>query len=222
MPWLSVSWEGEDVRRELATNLEVQGIPTFVVLGPDNAVITAEGRAELAEDPEAERFPWRPQSVEVLAERHMARLQESPCLVLFTDGETTSSSLDATCYSPWPRSTCGSTRRRGVSPLQFFVAGEVSAGRRMKCPTREDFACLEDAFSPGGHPGPRATSSSGRRRGSPPPTVHNFGTQCIATGNSHRCPLDSCKECYKQHELNANFFLRRSTMTLLLATLCVH
>ncbi|KAG7158622.1 Nucleoredoxin-like [Homarus americanus] len=84
MPWLSMAWEEKDARHELASSLEVKGIPTLVILGPDNSIITIDGRTELSEDPEVERFPWRPQSVEVLAERHMSRLQESPCLVLFT------------------------------------------------------------------------------------------------------------------------------------------
>lgn len=139
MPWLSVSWEGEDVRRELATNLEVQGIPTFVVLGPDNTVITAEGRAELAEDPEAERFPWRPQSVEVLAERHMARLQESPCLVLFTDGETTELQFGRDVLLPVAEEYLLEHAQEGSLTLQFFVAGEDEVSDSVR-----DFACLED------------------------------------------------------------------------------
>ncbi|XP_047473815.1 nucleoredoxin-like [Penaeus chinensis] len=139
MPWLSVAWECEDVRRELATNLEVQGIPTFVVLAPDNTVITAEGRAELTEDPEAERFPWRPQSVEVLAERHMARLQESPCLVLFTDGETTELQFGRDVLLPVAEEYLLEHAQEGALTLQFFVAGEDEVSDSVR-----DFACLED------------------------------------------------------------------------------
>lgn len=54
MPWPSMAWEEKDARRELASNLEVKGIPTLVILGPDNSVVTTDGRTELSEDSEVE------------------------------------------------------------------------------------------------------------------------------------------------------------------------
>lgn len=139
MPWLSLAWEEKDARHELATILEVKGIPTLVILAPDNSVITTDGRTELSEDPDLERFPWRPQSVEVLAERHMSRLQESPCLVLFTDGETTELQFGRDVLLPVAEEYLLEHSQEGSLALQFFVAGEDEVADSVR-----DFACLED------------------------------------------------------------------------------
>lgn len=139
MPWLSMAWEEKDARRELASNLEVKGIPTLVILGPDNSVVTADGRTELSEDSEVERFPWRPQSVEVLAERHMSRLQESPCLVLFTDGEMTELQFGRDVLLPVAEEYLLEHSEEGGLALKFFVAGEDEVADSVR-----DFACLED------------------------------------------------------------------------------
>ncbi|XP_042240516.1 nucleoredoxin-like [Homarus americanus] len=139
MPWLSMAWEEKDARHELASSLEVKGIPTLVILGPDNSIITIDGRTELSEDPEVERFPWRPQSVEVLAERHMSRLQESPCLVLFTDGETTELQFGRDVLLPVAEEYLLEHSLEGSLALQFFVAGEDEVADSVR-----DFACLED------------------------------------------------------------------------------
>ncbi|XP_068230508.1 nucleoredoxin-like [Palaemon carinicauda] len=139
MPWLSVAWEEETARRELASTLEVQGIPTLVILAPDNTVITTEGRADLTEDPHGERFPWRPQSVDILAERHMGRLQESPCLVLFTDGENTELQFGRDVLLPVAEEYLLEHSHEGGLTLQFFVAGEDEVADSVR-----DFACLDD------------------------------------------------------------------------------
>ena len=54
MPWPAVSWHDEEARQEMASTLGVHGIPTLVVLAPDDSVITAEGRPLINDDPEAE------------------------------------------------------------------------------------------------------------------------------------------------------------------------
>lgn len=41
----------------------MRGIPTLIVLGEDGAVITAEGREEVNDDPEGRNFPWRPKAL---------------------------------------------------------------------------------------------------------------------------------------------------------------
>ncbi|XP_045602041.1 nucleoredoxin [Procambarus clarkii] len=139
MPWLSLAWEEKDARHELATNLQVKGIPTLVILAPDNSVITTDGRTQLSEDPHVERFPWQPQSVEILAERHMSRLQESPCLVLFTDGETTELQFGRDVLLPVAEEYLLEHSQEGGLALQFFVAGEDEVADSVR-----DFACLED------------------------------------------------------------------------------
>ena len=52
MPWLSIPFAQEDRRQKLAQALDVQAIPTLVILDPRDNIITLEGRTELLEDPE--------------------------------------------------------------------------------------------------------------------------------------------------------------------------
>ncbi|KAK3879000.1 hypothetical protein Pcinc_016407 [Petrolisthes cinctipes] len=139
MPWPSLAWEEKEARGELATTLEVKGIPTLVILGPDNSIITTDGRSEFSEDPNLERFPWRPQSVQVLAPRHMARLQDTPCLILFTDGETTEVQFGRDVLLPVAEEYLLEHSQEGGLTLQFFVAGEDEVGDSVR-----DFASLED------------------------------------------------------------------------------
>ncbi|KAG0713210.1 Nucleoredoxin [Chionoecetes opilio] len=139
MPWPSLAWEEKEARKELAGSLEVKGIPTLVVLDPDNTVITAEGRSQFSDDPTLERFPWRPQSVEVLGERYTARLQESPCLVLFTDGDTTELQFGRDVLLPVAEEYLLEHPHQGGLTLHFFVAGEDEAADSVR-----DYACLED------------------------------------------------------------------------------
>ena len=43
--------------------LEVQGIPTFVIIDKDGAVVTTDARGEVSGDPTGENFPWKPKTV---------------------------------------------------------------------------------------------------------------------------------------------------------------
>ena len=68
MPWLAIPWEQEERRRELASMLGVQGIPTLVLLDADGSVITPDGRGEVNEDPlgEVSEHLLQPPLIEVL------------------------------------------------------------------------------------------------------------------------------------------------------------
>merc|ERR1712072_279181 len=39
---------------------KVQGIPSFVILGPDGKTITTDGRSAVSSDPKGEKYPWVP------------------------------------------------------------------------------------------------------------------------------------------------------------------
>lgn len=52
MPWLRIPFSQEERRKKLARALDVQAIPTLVILDPRDNIITLDGRAELLEDPE--------------------------------------------------------------------------------------------------------------------------------------------------------------------------
>ncbi|KAK9876013.1 hypothetical protein WA026_011130 [Henosepilachna vigintioctopunctata] len=89
MPWLVVPFQQSAVRAELAQLYGIRGIPTLLLLDTNGHVITMDARTELAEDPLAQNFPWKPRAVNILTERYAAKLQEFPAIVLFVDGEET-------------------------------------------------------------------------------------------------------------------------------------
>ncbi|KAL3270829.1 hypothetical protein HHI36_021348 [Cryptolaemus montrouzieri] len=89
MPWLAIPFQQSAVRAELAQLYGIRGIPTLLLLDNNGHVITMDARTELAEDPLAQNFPWKPRAVNILTERFAAKLQDFPAIVLFVDGEET-------------------------------------------------------------------------------------------------------------------------------------
>merc|ERR1719258_267634 len=60
MPWVALPFEKRDLKETLSKKYKVQGIPSFVVLGPDGKTITTEGRKAVTNDPKGEKYPWIP------------------------------------------------------------------------------------------------------------------------------------------------------------------
>jgi len=60
MPWVALPFEKRDVKETLSKKYKVNGIPSFVVLGPDGKTITTEGRKAVTNDPKGEKYPWIP------------------------------------------------------------------------------------------------------------------------------------------------------------------
>jgi len=60
MPWVALPFEKRDVKETLSKKYKVNGIPSFVVLGPDGKTITTEGRKAVTNDPKGEKYPWAP------------------------------------------------------------------------------------------------------------------------------------------------------------------
>merc|ERR1711939_132353 len=65
MPWLALPFD-EDRYGELSSRLEVEGIPTLVVLDRQGNVVTTKGREAAMADPEGSEFPWQPKPVNSL------------------------------------------------------------------------------------------------------------------------------------------------------------
>ncbi|XP_053987533.1 nucleoredoxin-like isoform X1 [Hylaeus volcanicus] len=87
MPWLRIPFSQEERRRKLARALDVQAIPTLVILDPRDNIITLDGRAELIEDPEGLNFPWTSCLVNILTEKYATSLHDAPAIILFVEGE---------------------------------------------------------------------------------------------------------------------------------------
>ncbi|KAK0090329.1 hypothetical protein PV326_004154, partial [Microctonus aethiopoides] len=88
MPWLRIPFSQEERRKKLATALDVQAIPTLVILDPRDNIITLEGRAELLEDPEGLNFPWTSRLVNILTEKYATSLHDGPAIILFVASES--------------------------------------------------------------------------------------------------------------------------------------
>ncbi|KAH0564652.1 hypothetical protein KQX54_013281 [Cotesia glomerata] len=87
MPWLRIPFTHEERRKKLAIALDVQAIPTLVILDPRDNIITLEGRAELLEDPEGLNFPWTTRLVNILTEKYATSLHDAPAIILFVASE---------------------------------------------------------------------------------------------------------------------------------------
>ncbi|XP_071448295.1 nucleoredoxin-like [Hetaerina americana] len=121
MPWAAVSFEEESRRRELATVLGVQGIPTLVLLDAKGNVITDEGRIEVTEDPEGLNFPWHPRLVNTLTERHASFLSDYPAVILFVEGEDSEIEFAESVLLPAAEEYKSKHREEDDICLQFFI-----------------------------------------------------------------------------------------------------
>jgi len=60
MPWVALPFDKRDLKTTLSKKYKVQGIPSFVILGPDGKTITTDGRKAVSSDPKGEKYPWVP------------------------------------------------------------------------------------------------------------------------------------------------------------------
>ena len=59
MPWLAVPYSDSERRRQLAERFGVQGIPTLLILDPEDRLVCRSARPHVGEDPLAEvRTRW--------------------------------------------------------------------------------------------------------------------------------------------------------------------
>jgi len=60
MPWAALPFSNKAKKDELSRRFDVQGIPAFIILGPQGKLYTKDGRQEVSNDPKGERYPWSP------------------------------------------------------------------------------------------------------------------------------------------------------------------
>merc|ERR1711953_1378060 len=53
-PWVALPYANREMKDKLSKQFKVQGIPSFVILGPDGKVITKDGREAVSKDPTGE------------------------------------------------------------------------------------------------------------------------------------------------------------------------
>ncbi|XP_065183774.1 nucleoredoxin-like [Sycon ciliatum] len=70
MPWHAMPYECREKKAELTRKFRITGIPSLVLVdGQTGKVISTSGRNIVAADPEAKKFPWKPQTVEEILKR---------------------------------------------------------------------------------------------------------------------------------------------------------
>jgi nucleoredoxin len=63
-PWAALPFANRDLKAKLNKTYKVQGIPSFVILSSDGALITKDGRDAVTKDPTGEKYPWEPPTPE--------------------------------------------------------------------------------------------------------------------------------------------------------------
>ncbi|XP_071481380.1 nucleoredoxin-like [Diadema antillarum] len=63
MPWLALPYDLRTEKNKLSKKFKVSGIPSLVILDSQTGEVVCEnGRGEVADDPDAKGFPWKPRS----------------------------------------------------------------------------------------------------------------------------------------------------------------
>ncbi|CAB3369981.1 Hypothetical predicted protein [Cloeon dipterum] len=146
MPWLAVPFELGDLRKELAATFDVQGIPSLVVVDPDDRVVTDEGRQEVCDDPLGKHFPWHERRIYPLTERTMLRMHDRPAVIFLVESEDeltfAEGALMPTAQKYW-NSLKGNKSESAddevENELQFFIGSDSDT-----TDTVREFAGLDD------------------------------------------------------------------------------
>ncbi|XP_021346337.1 nucleoredoxin-like [Mizuhopecten yessoensis] len=97
MPWLALPYK--DPRcKSFSNKFDISGIPALVLVNAEGKVITTEGRATIMEAPIKE-FPYKMPMIKSVSRRFVETLQESKCLVYFTDSPEDAESCKAAMSS---------------------------------------------------------------------------------------------------------------------------
>jgi nucleoredoxin len=133
MPWKALPFSNREAKANLSRQFGVQGIPTLVILDPNTGnLITQDGRAEVEEDPEGLKFPWKPEPpkpLEPLIPRSADRLNSGPSLILFLDSVSSPDSVLASVtgaatefFNKFKSAKPADDDEDEVLPLTFFYA----------------------------------------------------------------------------------------------------
>lgn len=88
MPWLALPYANRDAKSALSARFEVRGIPSLVILGPEQGgtreVINGDARGVVGSDPKGANFPWAPPPLPKLEES--TGINDTATVVIMADG----------------------------------------------------------------------------------------------------------------------------------------
>eukprot|EP00818_Percolomonas_sp_WS_P005624 CAMPEP_0117443754 /NCGR_PEP_ID=MMETSP0759-20121206/4868_1 /TAXON_ID=63605 /ORGANISM="Percolomonas cosmopolitus, Strain WS" /LENGTH=414 /DNA_ID=CAMNT_0005235759 /DNA_START=29 /DNA_END=1273 /DNA_ORIENTATION=- len=86
MPWKSLPYERRDDKEALSRRFSVRGIPTLILLeGGSLKVISDIAIQEMYDDPQGEKFPWRPAPLMALSNQAMSKVNGGRLLVMLAE-----------------------------------------------------------------------------------------------------------------------------------------
>ncbi|XP_065891038.1 nucleoredoxin-like [Dysidea avara] len=86
MPWISLPYN-DPRKKALSRHFDVSGIPTLVIVDEERKLVTTQGRAAVSNDADGKEFPWYPKPLNKLTGATAGQINDSPSLILFTNGE---------------------------------------------------------------------------------------------------------------------------------------
>jgi len=147
MPWLALPYADRARKDALSKAFDVSGIPSFIILSPEDAagnrqVINKSARGAIAADPDGAEFPWHPKPCEELSatvECNGFDVNEKPALVCLldttTDDATKAALSEAMRTIGAEAAAAGKAAEDGEPAMIFFTAasgdGPVGQVRRM-------------------------------------------------------------------------------------------
>lgn len=86
MPWLAIGYDNKELKTMYNELLDVEGIPTLALFGPDGTLITEEAVGNVHEDPEGKGFPWVPPAVKNINSDDVIRpINTQPCVCVMAE-----------------------------------------------------------------------------------------------------------------------------------------
>lgn len=135
MPWMAIPF-GDPRTEALKGLFGIDGIPSLVMIDDKGEIINLNGRAAVVEDIDAKEFPWYPKPLNELTGSASVMLNESACLVLFTEGEDSDIDMAIDVLSELAKEE---SEKGEDQELFFFFGADDDI-----CYSVRDFASLDD------------------------------------------------------------------------------
>ncbi|CAL8077645.1 unnamed protein product [Orchesella dallaii] len=131
MPWFAIPYEDEKRREVLTKAYNVKAIPNLTLLDDKDRIITTEGRLEVNDDLDGIEFPWYPSIVDELRDRHSTTLNNSLCVIYFTDDSETDFEKAEAILTPLATEIAKSPIEEACEP-KFFVAADSDLAESLR------------------------------------------------------------------------------------------
>jgi len=95
MPWLALPFSDRARKGMLSDMFDVEGIPTFAIVGPDGKIVNSDGRSAVSADPTGKEFPWYPKPVNDLSSGASA-INDLPSLCVLMEKASNEKKEEAT------------------------------------------------------------------------------------------------------------------------------